>query len=496
MIPRDMQKKAEEVADRIKGTDFIKIVSHIDADGITAAAVASQALKREGIDHEVEFLKQLDPEAAERLRSEGNPLVWFTDLGSGLIDHLGDMDCIICDHHEIPDSGAGGSPELSEEQITDILAFTNAYISMKEGPGSAVLHLNPHLFGRDGARDISGAGVTYLVGRALSPENKDLAALAIVGAVGDLQSKEARRLTGSNKDIVREGIEAGVVRATTDIDLFGRETRPVHKLLQYSSEPSLPGLTGHKNNSIAFLEELGVPQKDGERWLAWTELELASRQKILSALAVLLIEKGFGHRAAQSLIGEVYELINEEENTELHEAKEFSTLLNSCGRYDKAHLGYRVCMGDRDEGLEKALNMLRGHRRNLVNSLNVVREMGLTSRDVVQYLDAGDKIPDGIIGIVTNMLLGQKGIDRSMPIISFANSQDDVEKIKVSARATPTLVRKSLKLNEVMMNAAESVGGVGGGHKIAAGATIPVGSKEEFLRAAEDMIRKQLAEGR
>ncbi|OYV07814.1 MAG: hypothetical protein CG444_89, partial [Methanosaeta sp. ASP1-2] len=36
------------------------------------------------------------------------------------------------------------------------------------------------------------------------------------------------------------------------------------------------------------------------------------------------------------------------------------------------------------------------------------------------------------------------------------------------------------------------VGGVGGGHNVAAGATIPARAKEEFLALMDSMVSKQL----
>ena len=487
-----MEKRAAELAEIIKEKSYVKIVSHIDADGITAGSIASIALSREGISHEVEFLKQLDLNAIERLKKEGHPLVWFTDFGSGMLEHLKGLDCIICDHHVPSVSADRELPVLRKEQLTDILAFSNAYSEkIDEADNVAPPHLNPHLFGKDGAVDISGAGAAYLVGKAISPDNRDLAALAVVGAVGDLQAERERKLIGTNRTIVQDGIEAGVLDSPVDIYLFGRETRPIYKLLQYSSDMILPGLTNHEGNSIAFLEDLGIPQKDGERWLSWTELTLEDRKKIISELVRLLIEKGFGHNIALRLIGEVYELIGEKRNSELRDAKEFSTLLNSCGRYKRAMIAYHVCLGDRGEYLEKALGLLRGHRQTLVNCLKMVKESGITVLERLQYFDGGDRIPESVVGVVANMVLSQDEVDSSLPIFGFANSEDE-GKVKVSGRGTQALVSRGLKLNIVMKKGGEAVEGMGGGHNIAAGATIPMDKKNEFLKEAERLITEQL----
>jgi RecJ-like exonuclease len=43
-----------------------------------------------------------------------------------------------------------------------------------------------------------------------------------------------------------------------------------------------------------------------------------------------------------------------------------------------------------------------------------------------------------------------------------------------------------------MKEAAASVGGIGGGHDIAAGASIPEGSEEEFLSTLDAIIVRQV----
>ena len=53
--------------------------------------------------------------------------------------------------------------------------------------------VNPHLFGIDGARDVSGSGVAYFAAKAVNATNMDLASIALVGALGDMQDKYEQR---------------------------------------------------------------------------------------------------------------------------------------------------------------------------------------------------------------------------------------------------------------------------------------------------------------
>ena len=458
---RILLKRAERIADIIKKSQHVHVVTHIDADGITAGSIACQTLERLGKNYSIDFVKQLDPGFLEKLKNDNHELVWFTDLGSNIDFEENKFSMVVTDHHI-----------CSEGTNYDF-------------------HMNPHLFNIDGSVEISGAGVTYLVSRAVDIKNMDLSALAVVGACGDLQDRKFSKLVGFNREyILRDSEKTGFVKPRIDITFFGRETRPIHKLLQYANDPVLPGLSGRETACINFLEELGIRMKDGDNWRRWIDLGKSERRRVISSILELLLRKGFGYKTIDKIIGEVYCLQKELEGTEVHEAKEYATLLNSTARYGQYEVGLKVCLGDRDKYLEKARNLLLGHRANIVEGLQFAKEEGIQRREYVQFFHAGTGIRDTIIGIITNMLLNSEEINSDLPIIGFAEKENG--EIKVSARGTQMLVEKGLNLSAAVKKAASSLNGVGGGHNIAAGATIPKGKEEEFLDLVEDEIRNQL----
>lgn len=59
-----MFETAERAARLIKSheNDSINLISHMDSDGISAAAIMSEALDREEIRHQVKFVQMLYPE--------------------------------------------------------------------------------------------------------------------------------------------------------------------------------------------------------------------------------------------------------------------------------------------------------------------------------------------------------------------------------------------------------------------------------------------------
>ncbi len=459
--------RARSCAHRIRAADEVLLVSHIDADGLTSAAIAARALERAGIPFEVEFAKQLDAKELAKITAAPYDTVLFTDFGSGQLglineyETAGEFTPVIVDHHQPADA-------------------------------STEYHLNPLLEGIDGADELSGAGTTYLLARALedNEDNRDLAALAVVGAVGDMQASTTG-LHGANESIVAEGTSAGVIQEQTDITLYGRQTRPLPKLLEYASEARIPGISNDPGGTVEFLADLDIDLKDSEGdWRRWVDLTAEERQAVVSALVRRAVSRGVPASRVNDLVGTTYILTREEPGTELRDVSEFSTLLNATARYDRADVGLAVCLGDRSAALTRARKLLRTHRRNLSEGLNWVTNEGVTTEENLQWFDAEDRIRETIVGIVAGMAIGADGISVRKPIIAFATKGSD--DLKVSARGSTRLVHEGLDLSTVMQEAARAVGGDGGGHDVAAGATIPQDQRDAFLDLADRLIGDQL----
>ncbi|WP_255151208.1 single-stranded-DNA-specific exonuclease RecJ [Halorarius halobius] len=462
----ELADRAAACADRLRAADEVLVASHIDADGLTSAAVASAALERAGIAHEQTFQKQLDADAVAGIAAREYDVVLFTDFGSGQLDDIarheerGAFTPVVADHHQ-PVEGA-----------------------------DTEYHLNPLLVGIDGAKELSGAGAAYVLARALGEDNRDLAATTVVGAVGDMQDSSGE-LHGANAAIVAEGVEAGVLAEGKDLAVYGKQTRPLPKLLEYATDVFVPGISNSQSGAISFLEDLDVETRDDEGdWKRWVDLTDDERQTVASALVQHAVKRGVPARKIDRLVGTTYTLLDEPSGTELRDASEFSTLLNATARYEREDVGLAVCLGDRGAALDTARGLLRQHRRNLSEGLQWVKRHGVTHEDNLQWFDAGSEIRETIVGIIAGMSMGADGVDRSKPVIAFA--EDTPEETKVSSRGTGSLVRQGLDLSAVMSEASAEVGGKGGGHDIAAGATIPAGTEAAFVEAADRIVGEQL----
>jgi RecJ-like exonuclease len=335
--------------------------------------------------------------------------------------------------------------------------------------------------------------VTYLVAKALDNANTDLASIAVVGALGDLQDKyESRALGGANEIIVKDAEATGSMQTKTDLLFFGRETRPIHKALARTTVPFIPDISGQEDRSVAFLASIGITPKKGDKWRALRDLSEEEKKKLCSALADHLASKGLSGNVALNLIGRVYTLTHEEPWTPLRDAREFSVLLNATGRMGRASLGVAICMGDRGAALEEADKVLVEYRRTITKYLNWLTEKPdrIEELSSIYVVHGEGVINDRMIGTVSSVLSTNLPKPEK-PLIAYSAVKGE-EFAKFSARTLDPIVKKGLNLGEILKVAAEKYKGRGGGHNIAAGAQVPIANIDAFIQLVNKLVEKQL----
>ncbi|HXX88398.1 MAG TPA: DHH family phosphoesterase [Candidatus Acidoferrum sp.] len=460
------KQAAKAIAETAEADGSIQVFSHLDADGVAAAGIIGKALARSDAKFRIRITQWIQEKIFEVL-SDKPQLIVFSDLGSGYTDLLGeklkDFKMVILDHHQIVGENSDN-----------------------------LVHVNPHLHGIDGARDISGAGVAYFVAKAIDEVNVDSAPVAVVGALGDLQDKyDQRMLGGLNEMIVQDAVNAGALTVEKDLIFFGRETRPIHRMLANTTTPFIPGISGEESNSLAFLKNLNIEPKNGEKWRALRDLSDDEKKRLCTALADYLLSKGLRFDVSD-LIGHVYVLNHEEPWTPLRDAREFSVLLNATGRMDRSSLGVAVCMGDRGSSFEEATKVLEDYRRNINKYLGWVMEKPERIREMGNiYVVYGENfINDKIVGAISSILSG--GLPNpEKPLIAYANVEDQ-GLAKISARTVDAIVARGINLGDIMQVAAEKCEGKGGGHNIAAGAQVPLDKVDTFIGIVNDLVGQQL----
>ncbi len=425
-------QRCKEVRERISTYRNPLIINHFDCDGLSSGAITAIALQEMGKKYAQLTVRKMDDDVLNtaRAHSSSGGEVIFVDLGGACaeIDEL--KEAVILDHHQTQ--------------------------------GGKTLQANPHLFGLDGGTEISSSGVAYFTFHTRVD-------LGIVGAIGDMQFP----LKGLNRIMLEEGAKKGEVSYGQNLRLYGRGARPLAQMLEYADEPFLPGLTANQSSCAGFLEQNGFWKTESDKQKAFYDLPDSEQKRFINLLVSFLAERG-NERIARDLIGEVYTFPLQDPRSELYDASEFSTLLNACGRNRHPEIGLGVCMGDTGAYLQ-ASSLLATHRKNLRDGISFASAF-MQDFGKFYFLDARGIIDDGIIGVVAGMALPHGA---KKPI--FAISLDEKGQIKISGRGNAKLVAAGLNIGAILHEAAGSLGGVGGGHKVAAGASLPKENLNAFL---------------
>jgi len=460
-------EEAAELLGELEEKARLLIISHDDADGLTAGAILFASLQRLGLTPHLRCVKRVDSQLLSQLPRDGWELYVFSDTGSGQLEGiekhlLRDARVIVLDHHE--------TPGLEHERL---------------------VHVNPHLNGVDGAREVSGAGVAYLLAKEVDSANMDMAHLAVIGALGDVQDAEGG-FTGLNRSILADAVKEGLIKVEKDLRFFGRQTRPLYKAIEYTTEPFIPSLSGNESACVQFLSDLGIPPRKDGRETRLVDLDEDEKQRLTTAIILKMIEHNIDVKRAESIVGEVYTLLGEEERTVLRDAKEYTSLLNACGRYERYGIGVGICLGDRGGVYSEALSLLEEHKRYISSCYSWISENMSRLRDLgnIYAIHAGDELHENVIGTVAAMIVNSRLLQEVKPVVAFAQAEGG--EVKVSARATKELVELGVNLGQALIYAARKTGGEGGGHDIAAGAQIKSGVEEEFLKHANEKVGEQL----
>ena len=428
--------------EHIENDSVVRIISHNDADGISSAAVIANALAEENVQFHTSCIPRLKEETVNQLRHEKYDLFIFSDMGSSFVEEFNTYkhDVIIADHHQVDGTEAE----------------------------SNVVHINPHLFGIDGSKDLCGAGSSYLAVRGLG--KKHLAYFALVGAFGDMQGQGG--FTGVNTLILDDALESGVLEIHEDLKIVSKSSEPIFKSLAYTFSPPLPGISGDLEGAQEFLEKMNLSYG-----IKFTDLEDEEKDLLKDALMNINPE----------IFGDCYTV--PKQVPLLRDLEEYSYILDACGKNKKQGLGLSIALGEKDKALDAALRLQRQYRDQVVKGLEWVKREGAVQLSHIQYLYSEDKILKSIMGTIASIGLSVELLDNSKPVIAMSRLHND---IKISGRTTREMVANGVDLGRALQDSSNNFGGQGGGHDIAAGAMIPFESKDNFLHLVDEMVEYQL----
>ena len=440
-LPDEFSESFKHVLKVINSASYLRVVSHHDADGIAAGAIMTGALARAKKQFHLTITKGLDGDEIQSLAKEGNEAILFLDMGSGQVDSLETLGAKIAvlDHHK---------PIRRSKKIVQV---------------------NPHFYGIDGMTESCAAALSFITAIMLDPCNWELSPIAIAGIIGDRQHMGG--LKGINQQILDYAVEKEFISVQRGLNLKGAS---VADAIADSVDPYFVGLTGRKENVLAFLDSMKLNPDT-----PMGALDEVYRRKLTSMLSLRLMGQGCRPETVEELVSELHWIPSMSMS-----AADLADLLNACGRMDHEGLGVALCM--KDEGaLLLAGDLRREYNRKITEKLMSIETEGVSQMDHIQFFTASDA---SLAGAQTGLAM-QYILDQSKPTLALSSVKG---KVKVSSRGTKYLVSRGLDLSAALKKASETVGGIGGGHAVAAGATIQEGKQEEFLNSVDEIVALQL----
>ncbi|MDD5192799.1 MAG: DHH family phosphoesterase [Candidatus Nanoarchaeia archaeon] len=436
MILKEVERFTKEFLRKIDDKK-IHLISHYDTDGITSAAIFSKTLRKLNKQFSIKIIKQLNEEEINLFPEDRTILL--LDLGSNNIENLSKLktNIFVVDHHEI--------------EITEVPENMNI--------------INPHLL--KNYEELCTSELVYLISREISKENASLAYLAIIGMVGDTMEKEINK----TRDII---IKESTVKVKKGLLLYP-STRPLDKIIEFSSRPFIPGATGNYLGAISLLEEAGI-EKIGKCYKSLIDLNDEEMKRLTTVFLLRLSQED-----ATECIGNLYlvKFFNK-----IEDARELSAIINACSRMGFPQIAFLFCMGN-PYARKKAERIYLKYRQHIISGLRFIDQNDKIEGREYVIINAKDNIKDTLIGTLASILSFSSIYKQGTVIVAMAYNGD---KIKVSTRIAGRRTRSNRNLKEIIDSIIKTIGGKSGGHHNAAGCTIKKDDEDKFI----ELIQRKL----
>jgi len=323
-----------------------------------------------------------------------------------------------------------------------------------QGDNDKIAYVNPHFFGYDGSHDACASTLAYML-----TEDKSMAKFFLAGVFGDKQHLGG--FTGLNREL----FEKLGIKLTKDLALYGN----VLNAILYSTEPFFPGLSGRRDAVEKMLKEIGIPVTKEIK-----DLNEEEKIKLTSLLSLNLIK--------HSKVPSAPELVVDLDVFMGESIRYLAELIDSAARTDNQSIALSYILGS-SEAIDKMELLRREHKSEVIDGVYDMLD-NLFEMEHIQYFFVKNNYLTGSISTIAALYL----LDPHKAILALY--VDDM--VHISARASRELASR-VHLGDIMRKVASQLQGQGGGHNIAAGATIPKGMEEEFLERVDREIGKSLS---
>lgn len=442
-----LPQAAQSAAQRIRALPLearLRVVARPHADPIAASAVLIAALRRSGRVFHLTFTDEHPPVLFESLRDDGYEAHVLLGLGGA--------------SRPLPGPLAGFYLLIDADE-------TNA--APAQNVSSHVLSLPPPSVG---AGD-SSATTALAVAVALDDRNWDQAAVALAGAWSGRSPRSAQ--TDWNEEVLKESQRRGLVETRRQLRV---PDGPIEDLIRQRIPP-FDALADGGTDPESLCRSFELPPRATPYELGGPEAE-----SLASLLVVRLLRAG---RAAH----DIREWFQDVPIVPAHDGlpiPRLASLLTAAGREQEPALAVTFLLGA--PSVRADLERLEAASQEKIHAALLRIQMEEVRRlPGIHVLQIPDPAYTGAVA--------SAAADRLLPpdraTLAYAVQ---AERVRASARAPASLAARGLNLAVALHRAATAHGGAGGGTPVAAGALVPLEGFEAFLRAAAELVSKQLEE--
>ncbi|MDE1848441.1 MAG: DHH family phosphoesterase [Nanoarchaeota archaeon] len=439
LFSSEINVKISELAEeflKTQKTKDVQIISHFDTDGITSASIIIKCLKRLDRKFSTLIVKNLTPEIISKLPK--NKILFFLDLASNSLSYLSGLNqrVFIIDHHEIT------------QDIPHNVCIANPVLHEKK-------------------EEISTSGLCYLFAKKIDQQNKDLASLAVIGMIGDSIENIGvcnNEITKDSDAVIKKGVR------------LYPSTRPLNRVLEFSSEPYIPTVTGNREGVFQLLKEVGLERHNGQ-YKSLIELNEEEMTRIVTAILLKRLEKN-----NENLIGNIFLV---KHFNQLEDAREISAKINASSRLGEPYTAILYCL-EESKAKKQIEKLYAKYKQMIIKGLNTVENIEKIRGSGYVIINVKSEISEDVISVVTTIL--SKSSLYSEGTVIIAMSHTNKGEVKVSART----VNRGRDVREIIGKTVSEIGGEFGGHKYAAGAIFNLDKESEFLEKLKKHLEIEL----
>lgn len=452
--------EAGRIISETPGNRYIAVLTHYDADGLSAGGALLRLLEKLGKKYVIRSVTELNDNNIKKFFMIKAHLHIIADLGSGELEKI--------------------SQYKSSYNVNKVLIIDHHKIS---GDLRDLILVNPELYGIDGGSADCTAVLSSYIGYKLL-KDPYFTEIGIIGATGDMQIYEPMDLT---LNILEEAISKGVAKHIRDFIFFQNRSLPIFKAITWTYVPYIPNFSGRDDIGLMLVKKAGIDINKGSgAYTTVDDLSNYEKNRLLEEILHYILGLGVDDLKPRDLMSDII-IFTKEEHPLLKYSQDFSSLVSTAGRLGKDFLGILITSGLRDS-LINELEVLYEERRKLLSKYMSYVEENLKIIDNIVIVDLRNMEVPARFGGTISTLLSRSLIYSDKVILVLLRNEDA---IKISSRAPKKLVDEGLDLSLVMRDVAKKYGGHGGGHNVAAGASIlrEDGSLVNFL---VDLIKSYL----